>query len=183
MLLRAGAIAAGIVLVGCSPPAPAASRGPTNQPAAASFPVISDWSSLRIRLERGACHGFCPVYRVEIRGDGVVTYCGGDFVKERGARTKTIAPDSVRSLLDLFIKADFFDLRDDYLGGVDAPSQKLVLSFDGRTKQVGEILGESDGMPPIVKQIGQAIDAVSGATEWVGNEPTYIGAGQEACVN
>src|SRR5579862_7369993 len=41
------------------------------------FPEVQDWSSLRVRLKREGCFGDCPIYGLEIRGDGIVRYSEG----------------------------------------------------------------------------------------------------------
>ena len=46
-----------------------------------------------ITLERTICLGECPDYRVEIRGDGRVTYHGENYVAVEGDYSWTIPQD------------------------------------------------------------------------------------------
>jgi hypothetical protein len=167
-----GVVIVAITLTCCTPPAPAV-KPAVDPPANSAFPVIKDRSTLSIKLERTVCFGFCPAYTVEISGDGLVRYCGDEFVKEQGLRTRTISIESVRLLTDLFARSDFFNLKNEYVGGVDAPFQILTLSFDGRSKQVVESIGEAAGMPASVPEIGKAIDDAAGSAEWIGDRNDF----------
>jgi len=53
----------------------------------AAFPEIHDWNTLRITLSRSLCYGRCPVYEVEIHGDGTFLYDGKLNVDAKGKRT------------------------------------------------------------------------------------------------
>lgn len=177
MVVRAAILALSIAVTACAPPVPEIADGSTTP-----HPTVSDWNSVRIKLERTGCFGFCPAYTVEIRGDGAVTYCGGEFVKERGERSKRVPVESVRNLVAKFMDAGFFALQDEYVGGVDAPFQILTFTVDGRSKRVLESLGEGVGMPLSVPEIGDAIDAASGSRDWVGQVRQHSGATPEACM-
>jgi len=130
---------------------------------------VKDWSSLRISLERTACYGVCPVYEIEIKGDGSVTYCGKAFVKERGLRTKVISVESVRQLADRFGAADFFQLSGEYVADItDMPTTVISVAFDGRSKAVLDYAGAMAGIPEAVSELEDAIDTVTGADAWIG---------------
>ena len=62
---------------------------------------------VKITIERTACFGTCPVYKIEIRGDGNCTYYGIEYVMEKGERNFTIDPKRVLSLLTNFYQACF----------------------------------------------------------------------------
>ena len=44
-------------------------------------PTENVFSDLVITLERTACHGTCPIYKLTIEGNGTVIYEGQDFVQ------------------------------------------------------------------------------------------------------
>ena len=86
----------------------------------AAFPEIHDWNTLRITLSRSGCYGRCPVYKVEIHGDGTVLYDGKvnvaslkkdlEFFKEFGEVTD--AKMTVEQLLDMsFVDAAVREAR------------------------------------------------------------------------
>jgi hypothetical protein len=133
------------------------------------FPAIGDWRSLKITLTRTMCFGTCPVYTVEIDGDGSVVYNGGNFVVERGERRAKIAPEQVRALYEAFRKAEFFWLLDGYHSGVtDMPTQTLTIAFDGRSKQVVDYAGAMIGMPRGVGELERLVDTTANTARWIG---------------
>ncbi len=138
------------------------------RPAMDTFPPIGDWSSLRIRLERTACFGTCPVYSVEISGDGSVVYDGVDCVAGKGRRTAAISRDAVKGLVARFRAAGYFALRDSYRAGVtDLPTAITSIAFDTSRKTVLDYGGAMVGMSPAVGRLEAAVDAAAGAERWI----------------
>jgi hypothetical protein len=132
------------------------------------FPVISDWRTLRIRLERSGCYGTCPIYSVEISGDGTVNYLGERFVKVSGGQTARINRKAVHDLYNAFAKADFFWTLDSYESPVtDMPTYIVSISFDGHAKSVLDYAGKSQGLPKAVADLEDAIDKAAGTEKWV----------------
>ncbi len=122
-----------------------------------------------ISLERTACFGRCPIYRVEIRGDGLVSYEGVRFVAVTGKRYRRISPAAVSRLVAQFRAADFYSLQDSYRANVtDLPSKIVTISIGGRTKRVLDYAGRNVGMPVAVNDIEEAIDRTAGTSAWVG---------------
>lgn len=126
-----------------------------------------------ITLARSACYGSCPVYKVEIHGDGAVTFKGIEYVTAQGTRRYKIPAERVRELVAEFYKIDFFALKDEYThvelpGGLieevtDLPSTTVTISIGGRTKSVLDYYGT----PPQVRQLEDKIDEVSGADKFI----------------
>ena len=69
-------------------------------------------ADVTITLERTACYGTCPVYKLTITGDGMVVYEGRDFVEVKGEQTSSISPAQVQDLVDAFEQANFLSLHD-----------------------------------------------------------------------
>jgi uncharacterized protein DUF6438/ankyrin repeat protein len=140
-----------------------------------AFPEISDWRSLKITLERGMCFGTCPVYRVEIRGDGTVSYDGDAFVAVAGPHKARIAEQDVRDLFAAFRKAEFFWLLDGYSAPVtDFPSNHIAIAFDPHEKSVSDYVGRAVGMPKDVSDLEEMIDRLAVTRKWVtGNATTF----------
>lgn len=131
------------------------------------FPEIKDWSSLRIRLERGPCFGACPTYTVEITGDGSVIYDGHNFVGVTGQRTDHIPTQKVRALFELFRRADFFWTLDHYRANVtDLPQFTVSIGFDGHQKTVTDYAGHWIGMPEAIGNLEIAIDDTANIQQW-----------------
>ena len=132
------------------------------------FPEIHDWNSLRITLRTSSCYGTCPVYEIEIHGDGTVLYDGAMFVGTTGRRKLKISQPSLVKLVDAFRKADYFSLADGYIHAVtDMPTCASSISFDGQSKSVLDYLGRDLGMPPAVSDLEEAIYRLSGASKLI----------------
>jgi hypothetical protein len=119
----------------------------------------------------------CPVYSVTISGDGVVTYEGWAGVKTLGKRTHRINIESVRSLAEEFVRADFFSMRDRY-EGLDLgdgtirvvthdDAVTIVLSIRGKTKSIYDFYGA----PAILETLERRVDEVSQCSRYTGRSP------------
>ena len=161
-----GGVAALVLIAAClSGPSSAAQPG---SPEKAASPVIADWSTLKIGLKRTACYGGCPVYDVEIAGDGTVTYNGRAFVALSGTHVAHIPPEAVQGLFATFAKADFLGALDSYRAHItDQPTFTVTLAFDGHAKQVVDYAGKRIGMPAVISELEAAIDAAAGTARWV----------------
>lgn len=147
---------------------PALAKGDGRPPEKTPFPAISDWSTLKIRLERTPCFGTCPQYSVEISGDGTVTYMGLRFVAVTGVRTAQISKQALHNLYDAFAKAEFFWTFDEYAAPItDLPTYNVTLSFDGHSKTVEDYAGRHVGMPKEITELEDAIDAAAGTDRWI----------------
>ena len=54
-------------------------------------PVPDNIKEVVITLERTACFGVCPVYKLTVYGDGRVVYEGKRFVRVEGTITRNIS--------------------------------------------------------------------------------------------
>jgi hypothetical protein len=141
------------------------------------FPEIKNWNSVVITLERGICFGTCPIYTVEIHGDGTVVYRGDDCVVAKGERRSRLAPAEVAKLVGAFRAANFFSLRDHYAATVtDGPAYRTSISFDHNRKAVIDYFGEMVGMPPALAKLEDEIDRVAGTDHWVNGKGRTCGS-------
>jgi hypothetical protein len=163
---------------------PADYTGPPDR----AFPDVRDLSQVRIRLERTGCYGSCPSYQVEIDGAGNVLYRGDEHVLARGQHRWTIPESGVRELLQLFRRADYFRLDGYYrINATDLPTYITGLDIGRQRKFVldygwggmGEAVAstsfggfEGERMPPVVSEIEQAIDRLSGVQAYVRGDDT-----------
>lgn len=153
---------------------------PDGSPAAAS-----------ITLERGACYGSCPDYRVTVHGNGLVEFDTGDDhfkgtaaqvhleynghnVLLPGRHTAHVAPAAVAGLFEKFRAAHFFGLKKEYVyNATDSSTQMLTVRVGAASKTVTDYIGTQAGMPQEVRDLEEAVDAVAGAARWVeGNAQT-----------
>ena len=134
----------------------------------ASQAETSSMDNLEIRLTRGACFGFCPVYTVTVSGAGEVHYTGRNFVNVVGETTTTIPAADVARLVARFDEIGFDNLRDAYRGEMtDLPTYTLSITRNGRTKTVVDYGGVEVGMPREVRDLQREVDNVAGTAQWV----------------
>jgi hypothetical protein len=129
------------------------------------FPEVRDRSTVKISLWRGRCYGLCPIYRVEIKGDGTV-HCLEDPARPSGCgkRLTSISQEAVQQLVNLFREADYFSLDDSYSAEVDdVPAFETSIEVDGHLKKVRDYDGLHVGMPMSVVKLEAAIDQVAGS--------------------
>lgn len=139
---------------------------------AASAPALAQESPYtRILMERTACYGTCPVYSVELRENGSVTYTGTQYVRVSGTRRWTVDGPAVQALARDMERAGFFDWRDEYTAPVmDLPTTYVTLTAGGRTKKIKDYFGAPRGL----KEIEARIDALSGARGYIAADAAAI---------
>ena len=130
--------------------------------------------TVSIKLSRGGCFGTCPIYKVELRGDGQAIYEGGCFTLVPGRRVYKVSPEAVAKLVERFRAADFWSLEPSYRAQItDSPTYWVTLSIGGQTRTVEDYIGKSVGMPPEVAELEAAIDDAAGSPRWtIGDDRT-----------
>lgn len=146
-----------------------------------SFPAATGLKpqDVSIALQRRGCYGSCPAYRLELRGDGLVSYRGDAFVVAQGSYQWRVAPAVVAALVERFRQADYFRLKGAYVAAsTDLPSyvtrlrlgaqQKVVVDYGG-----GDAVPDDNAsrpgpmMPHSVTELEDAIDAAAESASWV----------------
>ena len=83
-------------------------------------------SNLVISLQRTACFGQCPVYKVEIFKDGTVKYKGTAYIKKRGQHEAVATMSFIKSVQQKAVVINYMALSDKYPQGdnmiTDIPS-------------------------------------------------------------
>jgi len=127
------------------------------------------WQSpVLLTLERTACFGACPIYKLTVYGNGKVVYEGKRFVKVAGTRTTMIRQAVVKQLVAEFQRLQYFQLQDSYTGGhTDAPSALTSLTLGNQQKHVNHYLASPDA-PAKLTALENKIDAVVNANQWIG---------------
>lgn len=154
------------VLVSCALTAPLS----TGTPQPTSAPNYSD---LVITLERTACFGTCPVYKLTVYGDGRAEYEGEMFVAVEGRQTATISAEQVRELAAAIEKANYFSLKGDYSAlATDLPSAITTVTLDGQTKTINHYgmcgYPDIDTAPEELCDLENKIDKIANSAQWVG---------------
>lgn len=128
-----------------------------------------------ISLERTACFGGCPVYRISVSPGGMVTYEGKANVRRIGTATTQIAQSEVDALLRELERAGYFTFADRYAPpeptcrrySTDSPSAISSATFRGRTKRIEHDYG-CGGVPGALTVLEKRIDEVLGSARWTG---------------
>jgi hypothetical protein len=122
-------------------------------------------------IERTACFGWCPVYKLTVYRDGAVEYEGEEYVKTKGKATGTLAPDKFGELDRLFQSHDYFSLKDQYTAYevTDNPSATTSYSFGGHTKRIEHYMGDSHA-PKALIEVEDGFDKIVGVEQWIGTD-------------
>lgn len=118
---------------------------------------------MEVSLERGACYGTCPVYKVTLKRDGTAIYEGKRFVERQGTYTGNIYSFD---RLAQFIEAEgYFKLKDDYSINVTdlSTTTTSVVRAGGQRKTISDYAGAG---PIELWAIETAIDGVVAHTKW-----------------
>ena len=126
-----------------------------------------------ITLERTTCEGTCPSYKLTILGDGTVNFEGRKYVRVKGTVRSKIDPASVESLVQEFIKIDYFGLNDKYTTiknpdgtetiVLDLPTTITSLTLAGKQKRIVDYVGA----PQQLMELEDEIDKVANSKRWV----------------
>ncbi|MGZ8842046.1 MAG: DUF6438 domain-containing protein [Pyrinomonadaceae bacterium] len=129
-----------------------------------------------ITLERTACFGTCPMYKVTIASDGTVTFNGERFTKTTGIAKGKISTSDFRQLVAEFEKINYFSLPDAYAPGTpvcpqritDMPSANTSIKLKGKMKSVAHYYGCGDkGALAQLTALEKRIDEVAGTAKWI----------------
>jgi hypothetical protein len=144
-------------------------------------PPLFSFTEVTMSLQRKACYGTCPVYGIEIRGDGSGVYKGEKYVADPGPHTFHLERPEILRLLTAFLSVRFFELLDKYDDFAtvaprgenqfaiitstesDVSSAVLHLRIADRTKTI--VCRQN--FPSELGNLGKMIDDVTGSAAWV----------------
>ena len=124
-------------------------------------------NDVTITLERNMCMGTCPVYSLEIFGNGTVVYDGNRFVNVTGQQISNISQDRVRDLVEEFYKINYFSLNDKYDQVVITDQRTVTTSIDtnGSYKSVFDNHGAI--APEGLRALEDKIDEITNSNKWI----------------
>ncbi|MDQ3427346.1 MAG: DUF6438 domain-containing protein [Gemmatimonadota bacterium] len=161
-----------LVIAGCAPRSAAMAGDPVSD----SSGFVSEADSAVVTLERTACFGTCPIYRVSIAASGAVRFEGKSYVAHQGPATAQIPKEQVDSLLEELRQGGYFDMAERYLPdspdcgdyATDSPTVITSVTRDGVTKRIQNYYG-CMGAPLSLRQLERRIDEVAGTNRWTGS--------------
>jgi hypothetical protein len=135
-----------------------------------------------VTLERTACLGSCPVYRITITGTGEVEYEGKDLVKVRGIRKGTVHRDAVLKIVNELLRVRIFDAASEYVvrdaitGHDDKLTLSSIVSTDGASALLQLRIGKHEkrvrlyaNYPQELGAIPDLIDQTVRIEQWIGS--------------
>lgn len=126
-----------------------------------------------VSLDRGACHGMCPIYTVHVQVDGGVRFTGARFVQPVGADSARIASADASALQAAFTTRQFERLpstiEHDSPGCgpyvADLPTVELTVRGVRGAHRVRWDEGCRDH-PRVLDTLARLVDSVSGTSRW-----------------
>jgi hypothetical protein len=89
-------------------------------------------------MQRGACFGRCPEYKLTIKSDGTVIYQGARNAPSLGTYQKNIGAEEATKVLNEFSQYRVDTLQDTYRQTIsDVPGLGYTFVINGREKSVG----------------------------------------------
>lgn len=134
---------------------------------AAVIPSINEINNITIRLQRNMCLGTCPVYSLEIFGNGTVVYNGERFVNVTGQQISNIPQEKVRKLVEEFYKINYYSFKDAYneIVKTDQPTVSTSINMSGIYKSVFDNHGAT--APEGLRLLENKIDEITNSSKWV----------------
>lgn len=118
-----------------------------------------------VELQRSACFGSCPAYRLRIQADGAVTWMGENHVRVPGPNSSHVDSSAARDLIERFVAAGFWDLCASYNRPVtDVPTTVTVLSLGTEQKSVSD---RADAAPDWLRELDREVDALADTHQWI----------------
>jgi hypothetical protein len=126
-------------------------------------------NAFELSLKREACFGTCPVYTVYVNGNGAVNWTGERWVQQVGKRKSTVNTAAVARLQRAVQAANFFALKDEYLGMSvsDLSYATLEVRQGMQRKTIRYYLGDRS-VPAALLNLAKQVDLELGTAAWIG---------------
>jgi Domain of unknown function (DUF6438) len=128
-----------------------------------------------ITLERTACFGGCPVYRIWVLADGKVGYEGRSQVRRVGTATGEVPVERLQALFLELERAGYFSFANRYTSAeptcgryvADSPTAITSVRYEGRAKRIEHDYG-CGSAPGALVVLEQRIDEALNSARWTG---------------
>lgn len=126
-----------------------------------------------VMLDRGACHGTCPIYAVRLAANGQVRFVGARFVSQLGVDSARVASASVEALRTAFADRKFSSVPSAIEFGTkhcgryiaDLSTVELTVRVATGEHRVRYDQGCGDH-PPMLDTLASMVDSISGTSRW-----------------
>ncbi|HZB27348.1 MAG TPA: DUF6438 domain-containing protein [Gemmatimonadales bacterium] len=128
-----------------------------------------------VTLERTACFGRCPVYRISVSPSGEVFYEGRAHVRHLGEARGQVPAERVHALLSELERAGYFSFATRYAAAepacgryaTDLPTAITTVRLNDRSKRIVHDYGCGDA-PGALRVLERRIDEVLNSGQWTG---------------
>jgi Domain of unknown function (DUF6438) len=172
--VRVAAVLAFVAVAGCNKQTQAgADTANASAPQDDAAAVASVDTGLVISLERGPCRGRCPVYRVDIYGNGDVRFDGKQHVGTLGAQRGSAPVAAVQDLLRAIQNSEFSSVDTSFVMDspgcgqymADLPWSRLAARVGTAMKTVHHDPG-CQSAPRFLRTLEAQVDSVAGTARW-----------------
>ena len=127
-------------------------------------------------MERTACYGTCPMYRLTVWSSGLVEWEGIGFVKHKGKATAQLTASQLEALRKAFGDAGYLTLEGDFgcREATDNPSADTSFSDGKRRRSIHHYYGCRT--PPgtkVLTALETRIDEIVKSERWIGTEEEH----------
>lgn len=109
-------------------------------------------------LEKTACYGTCPVYKVNVFRNDSLTFEGERFVDKIGIHTKEIPKGTVKQLIKQFREANFFAFKSAYEAHIsDLPTTYITFNDGAKSLKIKDYHGSPEALKTLEKVIADLV--------------------------
>ena len=112
---------------------------------------FSESKDLIISLQREACYGTCPIYKIEVYNDGSGVYTGTQFVENIGIRIFNLSENQINLILTQAESIKFTNMKEEYSQPISDLPTTIIQIKDKRIKN-------HIGAPKTLKNLENLID-------------------------
>ena len=113
---------------------------------------FSESKNLIISLQRGACYGNCPIYKIEVYSDGSAVYTGTQFVENIGIRIFNLSETQINLILTQADSIKFDNMKEEYSEPIsDLPTTFIQI----KEKRIRDHIGAPEALKNLEKLIDQ----------------------------
>ena len=115
-----------------------------------------------IILERTPCYGTCPVYKIQLEGNGIAFLENTRFVEPLGTFKGNVAKGDLNSLFHSFASTDWEQYEDSYDANVsDLPTVKLTWYHSGYQKEISIRAKHPIELDVLINKVDQVKDKIA----------------------
>nr|HEX4317125.1 DUF6438 domain-containing protein [Kofleriaceae bacterium] len=170
LVIAATATATATVACGGSPATPPQAPPPAQAALSNTVVEAQEPHALLASLERTACFGSCPIYKISVFRDGAIEWEGTQYVKILGKAVGRATPAQLQQLRAAFAKAGYSMMRASYEQAMVTDQPTMVVAFaDGPSVKTVKHYGGDSNAPPSLYELETSIDTILNTEQWIGS--------------